>query len=263
MKKTYVYFILYLLSFFNSVYSLPKRQEPIGAIGGSITLSIEGRFTCTSGFPVKKGDLGDTDTGLLLAGHCATKNDVGDKVYVENNDGSLGNLIGEIFKISYGGGNDFALIKLDHGWFGYPTVIGPGLDGKSEILKVVQISSPEVDSQVCLTGSTSKSVCGVLIEAEADASLNVQNKFNKDEFLQLDELNVIDTGSSPTRFGDSGAGVFVTRRAPLGLGMVAFAVGIYVGFVNDVVDHQEAYYYPISTVLETFGGLELITHSLF
>ncbi|RHZ79432.1 hypothetical protein Glove_146g58 [Diversispora epigaea] len=171
------------------------------------------RFTCTSGFSVKKGDLGDIDTGLLLAGHCATKNDVGDKVYVENNDGTLGNLIGEIFKISYGNGHDFALIKLDHGWFGYPTVIGPGIDGKPKILKVVKASSPEVNSQVCLTGSTSKSVCGVLTEAEGDGSLYVQNKFNKDEFIKLEGLNVIDTGSSPTNFGDSSAGAFVTRRA--------------------------------------------------
>ncbi|CAG8477500.1 9762_t:CDS:1 [Diversispora eburnea] len=262
MKKTYVYFILYLLSFFNSVYSLPKRQEPIGAIGGSVTLSIEGRFTCTSGFPVKGGDLGDTDTGLLLAGHCTANNAVGDQVFVENNDGSLGSLIGRIFKVSYGNGNDFALIKLDQGWFGYPTLIGPGKDGQPAILPIITATSPEEGSQVCLTGATSSSVCGVLIEADGEGSMYVLNKWNNSEFILLEGLNVIDTGKSRTTFGDSGAGVFVTKRAPVGSAILASPVGIYVGFVNDVVEHKESYYYPISTVLEAFGGLELITQKI-
>lgn len=262
MKKTYIYSILYLLSFFNLVYSLPKREDQANPIGASIKLTIEGTVTCTSGFPVKGGVLGDTDTGLLIAGHCATKNEVGDRVYKVNDDGTEGPIIGHIFKISYGNGNDFALVKLENGWFGSPNVIGPGTDGKPATIPIVASSSPEEAFKACLTGSASGIVCGQIMYANKEGTLNVQNKFNKDENIVLEGLNVLDTATTPTRIEDSGAGVYVATKAPHAPVMLAGAVGIYVESEGSFKDNQLAYYYPISTVLEAFGGLILITHSL-
>ncbi|CAG8598362.1 10988_t:CDS:2 [Diversispora eburnea] len=221
-----------------------------------LPVDIGGKIICTTGFAVKGKILGDSD-GLLIAGHCTTNNTIGDPVHILNSDGAR---VGEIISTTYGDGVDYGLIKLAYGWKGSPSVIGPGKEG-SVSLPILSAISLSLDSPLCLTGATSNIVCGKLVDT--DQSLIVYNKWDPANYLYLEGLNIIDTGANRVHFGDSGAAVYFKEQTYIGHTLVEYAsaVGIFVAFNNEDLNHIEAYYYSIAEILN-YLGLELITQHI-
>ena len=186
-----------------------------GTVGGD-PFYINGNTRCSIGFSVHGG--------FVTAGHCG-----GVGASVAGWDGSaMGNFAGSSFP-----GNDYAFVRIGHGWWTAPVVLGWGT--VSDQLVRGSWEAP-VGSSVCRSGSTTHWHCGTVL------AKNETVNYAQGAVHQMTKTSVC---AQP---GDSG-GSFITGDQ---------AQGVTSGGWGNCSSGGETWFQPVNEILGVYG-LSLVT----
>lgn len=199
------------------VVEVDARPEPFaaGTVGGD-PFYINGNTRCSIGFSVHGG--------FVTAGHCG-----GVGAYVAGWDGSaMGNFAGSSFP-----GNDYAFVRIGHGWWTVPVVLGWGT--VPDQLVRGSWEAP-VGSSICRSGSTTHWHCGQVL------AKNETVNYAQGAVHQMTKTSVC---AQP---GDSG-GSFITGDQ---------AQGVTSGGWGNCSTGGQTWYQPVNEILAVYG-LSLVT----
>jgi streptogrisin C len=199
------------------VVEVAARPEPFaaGTVGGD-PFYINGNTRCSIGFSV--------EGGFVTAGHCG-----GVGASVAGWDGSaMGNFAGSSFP-----GNDYAFVRIGHGWWTVPVVLGWGTVPDQ---LVRGSGEAPVGSSICRSGSTTHWHCGQLL------AKNETVNYQQGAVHQMTKTSVC---AQP---GDSG-GSFITGDQ---------AQGVTSGGWGNCSTGGETWYQPVNEILAVYG-LRLVT----
>ncbi len=186
-----------------------------GTVGGD-PFYINGNTRCSIGFSVHGG--------FVTAGHCG-----GTGASVAGWDGSaMGNFAGSSFP-----GNDYAFVRIGHGWWTAPVVLGWGT--VSDQLVRGSWEAP-VGSSVCRSGSTTHWHCGTVL------AKNETVNYAQGAVHQMTKTSVC---AQP---GDSG-GSFITGDQ---------AQGVTSGGWGNCSSGGQTWFQPVNEILGVYG-LSLVT----
>lgn len=199
------------------VVEVDARPEPFaaGTVGGD-PFYINGNTRCSIGFSVHGG--------FVTAGHCG-----GVGASVAGWDGSaMGNFAGSSFP-----GNDYAFVRIGHGWWTAPVVLGWGTVPDQ---LVRGSGEAPVGSSICRSGSTTRWHCGRVL------AKNETVNYAQGAVHQMTKTSVC---AQP---GDSG-GSFITGDQ---------AQGVTSGGWGNCSTGGETWYQPVNEILGVYG-LRLVT----
>ncbi|HEX2133861.1 MAG TPA: S1 family peptidase, partial [Actinophytocola sp.] len=186
-----------------------------GTVGGD-PYYINNRVRCSIGFSVHGG--------FVTAGHCG-----GTGASVTGWDGSaMGNFAGSSFP-----GNDYAFVRIGHGWWTAPVVLGWGT--VPDRLVRGSAEAP-VGSSICRSGSTTHWHCGQVL------AKNETVNYAQGAVHQMTKTSVCAEG------GDSG-GSFITGEQ---------AQGVTSGGWGNCSSGGQTWFQPVNEILGVYG-LSLVT----
>jgi hypothetical protein len=194
-----------------------ERPQPFaaGTVGGD-PFYINGNTRCSIGFSVHGG--------FVTAGHCG-----GVGASVAGWDGSaMGNFAGSSFP-----GNDYAFVRIGHGWWTAPVVLGWGT--VPDQLVRGSWEAP-VGSSICRSGSTTRWHCGTVL------AKNETVNYAQGAVHQMTKTSVC---AQP---GDSG-GSFITGDQ---------AQGVTSGGWGNCSTGGQTWFQPVNEILGVYG-LSLVT----
>ncbi|MCT2588084.1 S1 family peptidase [Actinophytocola gossypii] len=200
-----------------TVEEVDARPETLaaGTVGGD-PYYINDRVRCSIGFSVHGG--------FVTAGHCG-----GTGASVKGWDGSaMGSFAGSSFP-----GDDYAFVRIGHGWWTVPVVLGWGTVPD----RLVRGSSEApVGSSICRSGSTTHWHCGRVL------AKNETVNYAEGAVHQMTKTSVCAEG------GDSG-GSFITGEQ---------AQGVTSGGWGNCSSGGETWFQPVNEILGRYG-LSLVT----